>query len=48
MCDWMHLQLPIESRSRPEAVSIAKMSGMSEIGENAPNEANFADSASIL
>ncbi len=30
--DWMHLQLPIESRSRPEPVSTAKMSG---IGENA-------------
>ncbi len=48
MRDWMHLQLPIESRSRPEPVLIAKMSGMGEIVENAPNEANFAESTSIV
>ncbi len=104
MRDWMHLQLPIESRSRPEPVSVAshadpfprlpecitrelgsatisrsdpsrcfqvhgridrlkrpemidphsaqqdgdEMSGMGEIDENAPSEANFAESTSIV
>ncbi|MGO9916135.1 MAG: hypothetical protein ACLQIB_15700 [Isosphaeraceae bacterium] len=48
MRDWMHLQLPLESRSRPEPVPIAKMRWTGEIGENAPNEANFAESMSIV